>query len=71
MSINATLLGEFIVISLLIITSLSYYLGKRKTHTPFITCMIGLFLSVIPPLGLIYLAFLAFKNDLPKEDTLK
>ena len=62
-NINATLLGEFIILSVIIITSLSYYLGKRKTQNAKITTFIGFLSSFIPPLGLIFIAVLALKND--------
>lgn len=34
MSINATLLGEFILLIMLVIGGISFYLGKRKTTIP-------------------------------------
>jgi hypothetical protein len=64
MNINATLLGEIILIAMMVIGILSYYLGKRKTNTPKIATLIGVLLSLIPPLGLIYLAALVLKKDI-------
>ncbi|CAM3377174.1 hypothetical protein [Shewanella pealeana] len=68
MSINASLLGEFIfqilLIAMLVIGGISFYLGKRKTTTPTLVAIIGTMLSIIPPLGLIYVAALAFKKDI-------
>jgi hypothetical protein len=63
-NINATLLGELILLFVIIITSLSYYLGKRKTQHPSITTFIGFLSSFILPLGLIFIAVLALKNDI-------
>ncbi|MCH2057113.1 MAG: hypothetical protein MK214_11030 [Thalassotalea sp.] len=64
MNINATLVGEIVFISVIVIGILSYYLGKRKTNTPKIATLIGVLLSFIPPLGLVYLVILVLKNDI-------
>lgn len=63
MNLNATLLGQVIIVSVLVIGLMSYYLGKRKTTTPKLATLIGIILSFIPPLGIIYLAVLVLKND--------
>lgn len=68
MNINATLLGEIIFISVIVIGFLSYYLGKRKTNTPKMATLVGIILSFIPPLGLIYLAVLVLKNDINQNN---
>jgi ATP-dependent Zn protease len=41
----------------------SYYLARRKTNRPIFAAIIGGGFALIPPLGLIYLAFLVFKKD--------
>ncbi|ALO44347.1 hypothetical protein [Pseudoalteromonas phenolica] len=69
MNINATVVGEIIFISVIVIGILSYYLGKRKTNTPKIATLIGALLSFIPPLGLIYLVILVLKNDINQNNT--
>jgi uncharacterized membrane protein len=69
MDINATLLGEIIFISVIVIGVLSYYLGKRKTNTPKMATFIGMLLAFIPPLGLIYIAILVLKNDINQNNT--
>jgi hydrogenase-4 membrane subunit HyfE len=71
MNINATLLGEIIFISVIVIVTsvLSYYLGKRKTNTPKMATFIGVLLAFIPPLGLIYIAILVLKNDINQNNT--
>ena len=69
MNINATLLGQFILLSVIVISSLSYYLGKRKTQNVKTTTFIGFLLSFIPPLGLIFIAILALKNDISNNNT--
>jgi len=68
MSINATLLGQFILLSIIIVSGLSYYLGKRKTKNVKITTFIGFLLSFIPPLGLLFIAILALKNDVSNDN---
>ena len=40
-----------------------YYLGRRKTQTPVLAGVLGTVLSIMPPLGLVYLAVLVLKND--------
>jgi Na+-driven multidrug efflux pump len=68
MNINATILGQFIFISMFVITGLSFYLGKRKTQNVKITTFIGFLLSFMPPLGLIFVAVLALKNDVSNNN---
>ena len=63
MNINATLLGEFIVLFALIMGAVCYYLGRRKTQTPILAGLLGVVLSIIPPFGLVYLVVLVLKKD--------
>ena len=63
MNINATVLGQFIIVFALIMGALCYYLGRRKTQTPVLTGLLGMMLSIIPPFGLIYLVVLVLKKD--------
>jgi len=67
MSINATLLGIIVLFLIPIFALVSYFLGKRKTTTPIIVAVIGGFLGLVPVLGLVFIAVLALKSDLPKE----
>ena len=69
MNVNATTLGEIIFFFVIAIGILSYYLGKRKTRTPKVATLIGILLSFIPPLGLVYLAILVLKNDVKQNNT--
>lgn len=69
MNINATLIGEILFVFVIVIGFLCYYLGKRKTNTPKMTTLIGVLLSFIPPLGLIYLVILILKNDINQNNT--
>ncbi|WP_299788928.1 hypothetical protein [uncultured Shewanella sp.] len=71
MNINASVMGQVILFTAVISGILSFYLGKRKTQTPILATVIGVILSFIPPLALIYLAALVLKNDVNqvgKED---
>jgi Na+-driven multidrug efflux pump len=68
MNINATLLGQFILLSVIVISGLSYYLGKRKTQNVKTTTFIGFLLSFMPPLGLIFVAVLVLKNDVSNDE---
>lgn len=63
MNINATVLGQFIIVFALIMGALCYYLGRRKTQTPVLTGLLGMMLSIIPPFGLVYLVVLVLKKD--------
>lgn len=69
MNINATLIGEIVVISVLVVGFLSFYLGKRKTNSPKLAALIGVLLSLIPPLGFIYLAVLVLKDDINQPNS--
>ena len=64
MNINATLIGQIIVILIPVFAAISYYLGKRKTSTPIVVVVIGGLLALIPLFGLIFIAVLALKQDI-------
>lgn len=63
MNINATLVGQSIIVLAVFMAGICYYLGKRKTETPFVAALIGFFTAMIPPIALIYLIVLVFKRD--------
>lgn len=69
MNINATILGQVVLFTAVVAGILSFYLGKRKTQTPILATIIGVILSFIPPLALVYLAALVLKNDVNQPDT--
>lgn len=48
---------------LLFVMGMSYKLGQTKTDNPRFAALIGFFLALFPPFGLIYLAVLAIKED--------
>ncbi|WP_137225883.1 hypothetical protein [Shewanella sp. MEBiC00475] len=64
MDFNATVFGQLIFVFALIMGGICYYLGRRKTQSPILAGVIGFALSIIPILGLIYLAVLMFKKDI-------
>lgn len=45
------------------ITWLSYQLAEAKAMNPIGAGVIGFFLSLVPPIGLIFIAYLAFKKE--------
>ncbi|MBB1364277.1 MULTISPECIES: hypothetical protein [unclassified Shewanella] len=63
MNINATLVGQLIVIFALLVGVISYFLGRRKTKSPIMAGVLGAVLSIVPLFGLIYLVVLMLKND--------
>ena len=70
MDINATFIGQFALISGLVIGIVSYFLGRRKTQTPVIAGVLGFVLGLIPIFGIIYLIVLMLKKDvIPNESS--
>ncbi|GLX80438.1 hypothetical protein tinsulaeT_37780 [Thalassotalea insulae] len=51
------------ILYLITVTVLSYRLGKTKTENPKMAAIIGFVLAFLPPLALIYLAVLLFKEE--------
>ena len=45
------------------VTWLSYQLADAKEMNPISAGFIGFVLSLVPPVGLVYIAYLAFKKD--------
>ena len=69
MNINGTLLGQIMFLLALIMGAVCYYLGRRKTQNPVIAGFLGGVLTLIPPLGFIYLAVLVLKKDIAPSAT--
>ena len=63
MNVNATFLGQLIFILALIMVTLGYILGRRKTETPKLTAFVGFLTAFIPPLAIIFLMVLVLKSD--------
>jgi len=64
MEVNLTMLGQVMFVWIFLQTALIYHLAQRKTQTPVIATVIGFLLSLLPPIGLIYLVVLVLKNDI-------
>lgn len=67
--INLTALGLLITLFAVFTAGIGYFLGKRKTETPFLTCIIGFFSALFPPFGLLFLMLLVLKRDLNPKAT--
>ncbi|MBB1474990.1 hypothetical protein ACQKE9_03605 [Shewanella vesiculosa] len=63
MNVNATLVGQLIVIFALVVGVISYFIGRRKTQSPILAGVLGAVLSIVPLFGLIYLVVLVLKSD--------
>ena len=59
----AVILAILFLMFVATVTWLSYYLGTTKTENPITSAVIGFLLSLIPPLGLIYLVILSLKEE--------
>ena len=60
-------LGSAVFAFMIVIGIISYILGKRKTTTPIKSALLGAVFSVVPVLGIIYVLYLATKDDLPQS----
>jgi hypothetical protein len=45
------------------ITWLSYKLAQTRTHRPKLFAVVGFCLAFVPPVALVFIAFLAFKDE--------
>ncbi|MBO1256147.1 hypothetical protein J3L16_10675 [Alteromonas sp. 5E99-2] len=63
MPISNGLLGKIVIVFAIIMVSLGYYLGKRKTQTPVLTAVIAFFSALLPPIAIVFLMVLVIKND--------
>ena len=63
---NLTLIemGSAVVAFMIVIGIISYIIGKKKSTTPVRAALLGTVFSVIPVLGIIYVFYLANKEDL-------
>jgi hypothetical protein len=63
MDFNTTQLGLMVLTGMCIIGIISYFLGVRKTNSPIKAAALGFVFSAIPVLGIIYVIYLAVKED--------
>ncbi|WP_434928678.1 hypothetical protein ACRWQM_12420 [Shewanella sp. HL-SH5] len=69
MSIDATFLGQFFIVWLIISTIIIALLAKRKTDNPAMTTAIGFIASFIPFLSIIMMIVLTLKKDISVKDS--
>jgi hypothetical protein len=63
MTFSTTQLGLMILSVMIIVGVISYFLGRRKTNSPLKASALGFVFSIIPVLGVIYVIYLASKED--------
>ena len=51
MNIDATLVGQLIFVLAIVMAVVGFYLGKRKTQTPFLVSVLGFVSALVPPFG--------------------
>jgi len=64
MTFSTTQLGLMVLSVMIIVGVISYFLGARKTNAPIKAAALGFVFSVIPVLGIIYVIYLASKDDI-------
>ncbi|WP_425968986.1 hypothetical protein [Aeromonas dhakensis] len=67
MNINATLLGQFILLLMIIVGVVAWRLARRKSKHPALITVLCVQLSLAPPFALLALLILALWRDLPAE----
>ncbi len=67
MTFSTTQLGLMILSVMIIVGVTSYFLGIRKTNSPLKASALGFVFSIIPVLGIIYVIYLASKQDVSKH----
>ncbi len=65
MNINATLMGQFILLLMIIVGVVAWRLARRKSEHPVLFTLICSLLCLFPPFGLLALLLVALKQDLP------
>ena len=64
MTFSTTQLGLMVLMGMCIIGVISYFLGLRKTNSAIKAAALGFVFAVIPVLGIIYVIYLATKEDI-------
>ncbi len=65
MDINATLLGQGILLLMIVVGVLAYWLARRRSERPALIATLCALLSLFPPLGLLALLLLVLHLDRP------
>jgi len=66
--INATFLGQVIIVLAVFMAFAGYYLGKRKTKTPALTSVAAFFTAIVPLFAIIFLVYLVLKDDITEKE---
>ncbi|CCQ11891.1 hypothetical protein PALB_27920 [Pseudoalteromonas luteoviolacea B = ATCC 29581] len=69
MNLNATLVGELLLVFAIVMTFIGYFTALKTGRSPFVTALITFFCSLLPPLGLIFIAALITHS--PKKTVIK
>ncbi len=67
MNINATLMGQFILLLMIIVGVVAWRLARRKSKHPALITVLCMLLSLAPPFALLALLILALWRELPAE----
>ena len=65
MTLNATLLGQFILLLMIGVGVMAYRLARRKSRHPVLVTVLCVLLCLFPPLALLALLVLALWRDMP------
>jgi putative Mn2+ efflux pump MntP len=64
LNLNTTFVFQFIGALAVVMAIVGFYLGKRKTHHPFLMALLGLCSAVFPPFALVFTLVLALRKDI-------
>ena len=67
MTFSTIQLALCILAVMVIVGVISYYLGIRKTNSALKASALGFIFSIIPVLGIIYVVYLATKEDITES----
>ncbi|ERS11720.1 hypothetical protein [Alloalcanivorax xenomutans] len=67
MDISTTLLGQMAIAWAVLCAVSSYFLARKKVRAPVLAAVLGLFMSLVPPFALVYMAVLAFLRPEPRH----
>jgi len=67
MTFSTIQLGLMILSVMIIVAVISYFIGRRKTHSPIKASALGFVFSIIPVLGIIYVIYLASQEDVSES----
>lgn len=68
MNIGAEIFGQIAFFTAIVCAAIGFYLGRRKTHSPLLTALVGFFCGLFPPFGAVFIIVLALRKDLPQPE---